>query len=54
MMSMVRDRDVMRTARREGRQEGQIETARKMKADGLEPALIMKYTDFSLAEIEAL
>ena len=62
MMSMVRERDAMRTAKFEGRMEGQkegrvegrVEVARNLKADGLEPALIMKYTGLSLEEVEAL
>ncbi len=39
---------------KEGHKEGRIETARKMKADGLDPASIAKYTALSLADIEQL
>ncbi len=42
----------------EGREEGKhdmaIETARKMKADGMPADVIAKYTDLSVEEIEAL
>ena len=41
-------------ARREGRLEATKENARCMKADGLDVALIAKYTDFSVADIEVL
>ena len=44
--------------REEGRAEGEhnmaIETARKMKADGMPVDVIAKYTDLSVEEIEAL
>jgi len=44
--------------REEGRAEGEhnmaIETARKMKADGMPADVIAKYTDLSVEEIEAL
>ena len=40
--------------RAEGRAEGLIETARKMKSDGMELPLIMKYTGLSADEIEGI
>jgi predicted transposase/invertase (TIGR01784 family) len=66
MMNLVIERDVMGTTHREGRMEGikegiregekakALETARKMLADGLELAMIIKYTGLSLAEVENL
>ncbi|MDM8530115.1 hypothetical protein QUF63_03025 [Anaerolineales bacterium HSG25] len=66
MKDLVIERDVMETAHRtgmiEGHQEGhregrkttQIETARKMLADGLTPEMVAKYTELALSEIEAL
>ncbi len=41
-------------AHQQGWVEGRIETARKMIADGVDPALIAKYTGLSLSEIERL
>jgi predicted transposase/invertase (TIGR01784 family) len=38
----------------EGKVEGKTESARRMKADGVEVALIAKYTGLSAADIEAL
>ena len=38
----------------EGKQESLLETARKMKADGLSIEQIIKYTGLSIAEIEKL
>jgi predicted transposase/invertase (TIGR01784 family) len=40
--------------RTEGRTEGLFESARRMKADGIESALIGKYTGLSEEEIAAL
>ena len=40
--------------RTEGQQQKAFETARKMLADGLEPATVMKYTGLSPEELEAL
>jgi predicted transposase/invertase (TIGR01784 family) len=41
-------------AKREGRNEGLLESARHMKADGIEAAFIAKYTGLSVGEIEKL
>ncbi|MDR0851025.1 MAG: hypothetical protein LBN36_00880 [Clostridiales Family XIII bacterium] len=38
----------------EGEAKGKVETARGMKADGLDVALIAKYTGLSMTEIENL
>ncbi|MDM8521311.1 Rpn family recombination-promoting nuclease/putative transposase [Anaerolineales bacterium HSG6] len=66
MKDLVIERDVMETAHRtgmieghreghrEGRKTTQIETARKMLADGLTPEMVAKYTELALSEIEAL
>ena len=40
--------------RAEGRAEALMENARRMKADGMTPALIAKYTGLSVDEIESL
>ncbi len=66
MMSLVDERDIMKTAhadghaegRKEGREEGRkaekIVTARKMLIDGLDRSAIMKYTGISSAEFATL
>lgn len=58
MVSVHAARDVYETAiaesRAEGRAEGIIETARKMKSDGMSAVLILKYTGLSPDEIEKL
>ena len=50
--------NVVNTAERKGREEGREEerlnTARKMKADGMPSELIAKYTSLSVGDIEAL
>jgi len=50
--------NVVNTAERKGREEGReeerINTARKMKADGMPSELIAKYTSLSVGDIEAL
>jgi predicted transposase/invertase (TIGR01784 family) len=50
--------DEMRVAKQEGRAEGRteglLESARRMKTDGIDPALISKYTGLSEDEIAAL
>jgi len=47
-------RGALESAREEGREEERMDTARKMKADGLDLALIAKYTGLSPAGIERL
>ena len=44
----------LETAERKGERKGQIDTARKMKADGMAVELIVKYTDLTVEEIESL
>ena len=41
-------------AKAEGKAEGIIETAHKMKADGMTAELISKYTGLSIEEVEKL
>jgi predicted transposase/invertase (TIGR01784 family) len=41
-------------ARYEGREEGKVESAARMKADGMEAALIAKYTGLSIERIREL
>lgn len=58
-LKYLRDmKNVVNTAHREGREEGKeenaIETARKMKKDGMSTALIAKYTALTEQEIKAL
>ena len=58
-LKYLRDmKNVVDTAHREGREEGKeenaIETARKMKKDGMSTALIAKYTALTEQEIKAL
>ena len=47
-------KNVVDTAHREGKEENAIETARKMKKDGMSTALIAKYTALTEQEIKAL
>ncbi|MDR0875856.1 MAG: Rpn family recombination-promoting nuclease/putative transposase [Clostridiales Family XIII bacterium] len=46
--------ETRRIARAEGKAEGKEDSARSMKADGVDIAFIAKYTGLSVAEIEAL
>ncbi|MDR2611150.1 MAG: hypothetical protein LBC58_06805 [Clostridiales Family XIII bacterium] len=46
--------DEIRVAKQEGREEERTENARRMKADGIETALIGKYTGLTEAEIASL
>ena len=46
--------NVVNTAERKGREEERLNTARKMKADGMPSELIAKYTSLSVGDIEAL
>jgi predicted transposase/invertase (TIGR01784 family) len=47
-------RVVKEEALNEGREEERLASAKRMKADGVEPALIAKYTGLSVDEIKRL
>ena len=44
----------LKTGKQQGIQQERRETARKMLADGFDPAMIMKYTGLSAEEVAAL
>ena len=58
MVSVHAAKDAIETAKEEGRAEGEqtkaIDTARSMKADGMAPELIAKYTGLTAEEIDRL
>ncbi|SEH09056.1 Rpn family recombination-promoting nuclease/putative transposase [Candidatus Venteria ishoeyi] len=54
MENLAREKDMIDSAHEDGKAEGKIETAQKMRKDGLELALISKYTGLSIAEIKQL
>lgn len=47
-------REACERAKAEGAAENRREVARKMKDDGLDPAMISKYVGLAIEEIEAL
>ena len=53
MLSEVADK-LIKKWKQEGREEGRIDAAKKMKQDGLDADFIAKYTDLSIQEIEKL
>ncbi len=58
MACRLHDRDVQKTAREEGRLEGEkagkLDDAKNMLADGLSIQAIAKYTGLTLSEIQSL
>ena len=46
--------NAINTAKKEAKAEEKIETARKMKSDGMSAELISKYTGLTIDEIETL
>lgn len=62
LMSLASERDVMATARREGREEGleeghlaeKYDTARRMYREGLDVTLVSKVTGLAIQELENL
>jgi hypothetical protein len=53
-IELMKIREARQEGLDEGKAEGRVETARKMKVDGLDVALIAKYTGISVEEIKKL